>query len=327
MICYNCGKNIPDGSRFCEHCGAVMDGSGAKNGTKGTIRQKKWFIPVLFSVLAVVAGLAGSFTATLTEGSGDTGQTEPPTASEPAEPTEQTEQTEPSEETEPADEVRVIAAKGTGGSEHTFDSYDEALSQDAACIELDVAMSADGTLFVDYEWRSIVYSTNSEIEAARGSLRLEDVFDRYGTELIYAVELKGSDGENARQAARRLSEMLDENGLEDNLIIHSFYPTALREMKDDFPEMETICLIDDRHLDIITFDEAITEDYIDAVAVNYEEGRMTEKNCEKAHAANKKFAAWEFSDKDTIIEAINMGVDLYFTTIPGRALELEEDYR
>lgn len=333
MICYNCGRNIPDGSKFCEHCGAVIEAGGPKNGANGGtrgaggIRQKKWFIPALFIVLAVVSVLAGSFVASLTGGEGDAEQAQPPEATEPVQQTEQEDQEESSEEPEPADEVRVIAAKGTGGSVHTFGSYDEAISQDADCIELDVCMSADGTLFIDYEWAAIVYSSDREIEAARGCLRLADVFDRYGQDIIYAVELKGSDGENAQHAAWALSELVDEYGLEDNVIVHSFFPKALKEMKNEYPEMETICLIDDRHLGVCTFDEAIKKDYVDAVAVNYEEGRMTDSNCEAAHAANKKFAAWEFSDKDTIIDAINMGVDLYFTTIPGKALDLEEDYR
>lgn len=35
MFCQKCGKEIEDGTRFCEHCGAAQDAAAAGNpGTK-----------------------------------------------------------------------------------------------------------------------------------------------------------------------------------------------------------------------------------------------------------------------------------------------------
>ena len=76
----------------------------------------------------------------------------------------------------------------------------------------------------------------------------------------------------------------------------------------------------------VSFGEALDLEYADMVAVNEAEGEMTEENCTAAQNAGKKFAVWNLDSESQIREAIEMGVDAYFTREPGLALKLEEKY-
>ena len=369
MYCLNCGKEIPEGNAFCEYCGkpvisseemkekklqetevltelpyreAFDEPAGAadiyEEEYETTPKQKrekpKWFIPVLFLGLAVISVAAGIFVASLTNGGDpeDGTVSDPPEASEPSDPGDIEDSDEPEDMVEDNDALmRVYAGCGTGGSEHTYDSYDDAMDQGAACIEQDVWMSSDGTLFVKHKkWineeagLSIENCTSSQVRnEAPGILKLSEVFDEYGTDITYVVEIKT----NSRQAADEFIDLVEDYGYEDNVIAQSFYPEVLRRVDDELPGVPIMCLCDQFHTDFCTFDEAIRTGFIDIVAVSYDEGMMTEENCDRAHDEGKDFAAWGLDSRSKIKKAIRMGVDSYFTTDPEEALSLEEEFR
>jgi len=55
MICPNCGKQIPDGSKFCPYCGAKIEVKGTPELRKITINRRLIVIPIV--VLLVIAGI------------------------------------------------------------------------------------------------------------------------------------------------------------------------------------------------------------------------------------------------------------------------------
>lgn len=110
-------------------------------------------------------------------------------------------------------------------------------------------------------------------------------FYRYGTGIVYVVEIKAED----TAAAEELIRLIYDYGLEDIVIIQSFFPNILKRVKSEFPD-------------------------------------MTEDNCTAAQNAGKKFVAWNLDTESQIREAIEIGVDAYFTREPGLALKLENKY-
>ena len=101
----------------------------------------------------------------------------------------------------------------------------------------------------------------------------------------------------------------------------------LKDVKKAFPEMKIMYLCNNSHGGQAAFEEALGWGYVDIIAVSYDEGMMTRSNCRLAHDAGNEFSAWILDQDSSIIEAIDMDVDIYFTRMPARAIELEEKYR
>ena len=181
-------------------------------------------------------------------------------------------------------------------------------------------MSTDGTLFTSHN-RDYNYLPDSAA-VSDGLPRLEDIFQKYGKTIIYVVEIKAED----TAAAEELIRLIYDYDLEENVIIQSFYPVILKRVKSEFPEMTSIIIHDNGAMNRVSFDEALGLDYADMVAVNIAEGKMTAANCNAAHDAGKEFVAWSLDSEDQIRRGIEMGLDAYFTRIPGTALELEGEY-
>ena len=76
------------------------------------------------------------------------------------------------------------------------------------------------------------------------------------------------------------------------------------------------------------FDYVLDKPYVDIISVraDVETGILTESNCNAAHEAGKKFSAWTLDTEDAIKNAIDMGVDTYFTNDTPLALRLEREY-
>ena len=98
----------------------------------------------------------------------------------------------------------VYSHRGSAGSmEHSFQAYDAAIAAGSHNIEQDVVISSDGVLFVSHDISGLTMTGNrdfykdmtaAEIEELRtyeGNkiLRLSEVFDKYGRNVNYLVEL------------------------------------------------------------------------------------------------------------------------------------------
>lgn len=326
MFCEHCGRQIPDGSTFCDYCGMPV-GSDFEEYDFDTMQEPsgrpKWLLPVLFLALAAISVAGGIIVASITGDDDSDNKSQQTTAATVAEEPAEAEDDEEEVVQDTWDaEYRIYAAKGVGGGEgNTFYNFDAAIDQGAVCLEQDVVMSTDGTLFCHH---NRVYNELPASAAVNDGLpTLEDVFERYGTSIVYVVEIKI----NSTDAADELIRLITDYGLEDNVIIQSFYPKVLRRVKAQYPDMTSIILHDDKLMNQVTFREAISLDCADMVAVNYDEGKMTEENCALAWEAGKKFAAWNLDSRKSLQEGIRMGVDAYFTKEPGLALELEQEYR
>ena len=227
----------------------------------------------------------------------------------------------------------VYSHRGSAGAyEHSFKAYDEAIEAGSRNIEQDLVISSDGVLFVSHDLNAVsmtgtdaLYSsmTADEIDSLRTRagnkvLRLSEVFDRYGRDVNYIIELKTSDG----AAADAFCEITDKYGYEDIITVQSTDTGVLKQLDEKYPDMPKLLVCKSRQ----SFNDSLELPYVDIISVDIDRGLMTESNCGAAHAHGKKFSAWTLSLESSIRSAIDMGVDTYFTNDTPLAMSLEREY-
>ena len=227
----------------------------------------------------------------------------------------------------------VYSHRGTAGEyEHSFKAYDEAISAGSRNIEQDLVLSADGVLFISHDlnayrmtgvdaaYSSMTAEEIDRLETGAGFkvLRLSEVFDRYGRDVSYIIELKTADAETIRA----FKEIVEEYGYRDIITVQSVYTDVLKQLEEIFPDMPKLFVCKSQQ----GFYDSLDMPYVDIISVDIDRGLMTEGNCDAAHDHGKLFSAWTLSLESSIRAAIDMGVDTYFTNDTPLALSLEREY-
>lgn len=235
-----------------------------------------------------------------------------------------------------ADHIYVHRASSGVSLEHSFRQYDEAIADGARYIEQDIVISRDGTLYVSHDLtayrmtgvnRAFADMSDEEIDGLRThagekTLRLSEVFDRYGRSIDYVIELKSAD----RRTTDAFSALVDQYGFQDQIIVQCFYLDTLQILEDIYPDMPKLYLVKYAG----NLDKGYETPYVDIISV--ELSMMTEKNVNRAHEDGKQFNVWPLTDEgavftdDQIRQAIDLGVDSYFTDDVKQAMAIEEDY-
>lgn len=299
-------------------------------------KRKTLTILIIIMLLLVAAALAWIFHL---EGA-DRSTSDQETAQ--SEQTVEDEQKKAEEEAAAKERAAVSAAashvyshRGSEGpEEHTFKAYDAAIEAGSRYIEQDVVLSADKVLYVShdenalamtgyngmYEYMSSETIDSLETEAGNKILRLSEVFDRYGNDINYVIELKT----NSDACILAFEELVEEYGLSDVITVQSMHASTLEIIENKYPDMPKLFVCWNQG----DFDYVLDLPYVDIISVraNVETGILTESNCKAAHDAGKKFSAWTIDTEDEIRRAIDMGVDTYFTNDTPLALSIEKDY-
>lgn len=229
----------------------------------------------------------------------------------------------------------VYSHRGSAGpEEHSFKAYDAAIEAGSINIEQDVVMSSDGVLYVSHDLNAVTmtgyngmyeYISSETIdglktEAGNKILRLSEVFDHYGKDINYIIELK----DNSDKCLLAFEQLVDESGLSDVITVQSMKAETLEILDKKYPDMPKLFVCWNQG----DFDYVLDKPYVDIISVRaeVETGILTESNCKAAHEAGKKFSAWTLDTEDSIKKAIDMGVDTYFTNDTPLALRLEREY-
>lgn len=227
----------------------------------------------------------------------------------------------------------IYSHRGSAGiEEHSFKAYDEAIAAGSKNLELDIVMSSDRVLFVSHDINaSFMTDTNAnyadmtaaEIEGLRTRaggkvLRLSEVFDKYGKDVNYLIELKT----NTPAINQAFKDIIAKYKFQDVVGVQSVYADSLRVIEEDLPDMEKVLVC--RTQDSV--DYGLPLSYVDMLAVSYDEGLMTDENLKAARDNGKRFSAWTLNDEASIKKAIDMGLDLYFTDDTALAMSIEKDY-
>ncbi len=226
----------------------------------------------------------------------------------------------------------VYSHRGSAGeNEHSFKAYDDAIAAGSIYIEQDLVLSKDGVLFVAHDLSAEpmtgtpkLYSSMSaeEIDGLKTKaggkvLRMSGVFERYGKTVNYVIELKAYEDSRMIDSFR---ELVDKYGYQDIITVQCKDIHPLRTLESIYPDMTKLYICRSQW----GFDTSINEPYIDIISVN--EWLMTEERCRIVHDKGKKFSAWTLDSEGSIRQAIDMGVDTYFTNDTPLALSLEKDY-
>ena len=229
----------------------------------------------------------------------------------------------------------VYSHRGSAGpEEHSFKAYDAAIEAGSRYIEPDVVMSSDGVLYVSHDLNAVTmtgyngmyeYISSETVdglktEAGNNILRLSEVFDRYGKDINYVIELK----DNSDKCLLAFEQLVDDTGLSDVITVQSMKAETLEILDKKYPDMPKLFVCWNQG----DFDYVLDKPYVDIISVraDVETGILTESNCKAAHEAGKKFSAWTLDTEDAIKKAIDMGVDTYFTNDTPLALEIEREY-
>ena len=227
----------------------------------------------------------------------------------------------------------VYSHRGSAGPlEHSFQAYDDAINAGSHNIEQDIVISSDGVLYVSHDIAALSMTGNrnfykdlssaeiDELRTYEGNkiLKLSDVFDKYGREVHYLVELKTT-GEDTIQAFEDIIEKYD---FADIVTIQSDDTAVLAAVEEKFPDMRKMLVCKTPGL----FSRALDLPYVDDISVKLIAGLMKEERCQAAHEHGKTFSAWTLDTEDEIRRAIDMGVDSYFTNDTPLALSIEKEY-
>lgn len=301
--------------------------------------KKKKRLETLIVVLLLL--VAASVAWILHWGRADTPVAEPETV-QPEQAVQEDEQQEAEEETVTETPVEddqiashVFSHRGSAGpEEHSFKAYDAAIEAGSKYIEQDVVISSDGVLYVSSELNSVEmtgyngmfeYISSETVdglrtEAGNKILRLSEVFDKYGKDINYVIEIL----DNSDKCLLAFEKMVDDYGLSDKIIVQSMKAETLEILDKKYPDMPKLFVCWNQG----DFDRVVDLSYVDIISVRstVETGIFTESNCKAAHEAGKQFGAWTLNTEDEIKGAIDMGVDNYFTDDTALALSIEKDY-
>jgi glycerophosphoryl diester phosphodiesterase len=157
---------------------------------------------------------------------------------------------------------RVVGHRGAPrrARENTLESFDWAESLGADAVEMDVRQTRDGEAVVyhddgialgtqrvpvrDFTWREIERLTPPSEFGEYRIPRLQDVFQRFGTQLDYVVEVKVGSATHVQTMARRIATLADAYSVGAHVIVASFDAPFLRRMRETAPEIATSFLFD-----------------------------------------------------------------------------------
>lgn len=224
----------------------------------------------------------------------------------------------------------VISHRGASAQavEHTFEAYDLAINQGSYYIEQDLVLSQDGTLYVshdlnasrltghDGEYSQMSDSQINELKTSSGEKihTLQSVFDRYKTNTFYVIELKEGSQVDA------FVNIVEKNGLEDFIIVQSNDESVIEQLEAKLPNIRKLLLVNKKS----ALESAV---HSSADIISIKKSLMNAANLEKVKNSGKIFNVYTLDTPEEIIQAIQLGVDSYFTDDTQNAIHYELEYR
>ena len=241
---------------------------------------------------------------------------------------------QPAEETPPAEDVKAKLAhiytnSGSSSEErYTMAAFDSAVEGGSVCLSMPVVAAKDGTLYVAYDdylrdmtgfdgylsGMSDGQIAEVKTKGGNGIVKLSDVFEKYGTDVNYVIEIRYANERNIMPFV----ETVKKAGVADVTSVSSYYFGALDIVENEFPDMPKIFLSENE----VDLAEAQRSDTVDLISVNRD--LMTAENLAAVHESGKKFGAWTLNSDEDIKSAVSMGLDSYFTDEGALAVSIEK---
>lgn len=241
---------------------------------------------------------------------------------------------QPAEEAPPAEDVKAKLAhiytnSGSSSEErYTMAAFDSAVEGGSVCLSMPVVAAKDGTLYVAYDdylrdmtgldgylsGMSDGQIAEVKTKGGNGIVKLSDVFEKYGTDVNYVIEIRYANERNIMPFV----ETVKKAGVADVTSVSSYYFGALDIVENEFPDMPKIFLSENE----VDLAEAQRSETVDLISVNRD--LMTAENLAAVHESGKKFGAWTLNSEEDIKSAVSMGLDSYFTDEGAFAVSIEK---
>jgi glycerophosphoryl diester phosphodiesterase len=237
--------------------------------------------------------------------------------------------------------TRVIAHRGFSGNapENTLAAIRQAISVGADMVEVDVTVTADGHVILLHD-ETLDRTTNGKgppFESSLDDIKKLDAgswFDpRYEGEtvptlvetletvkglILINIEIKAEAVEFG--VVRKVAGQIVTQGMLDQVVVSSFSPDALRQMKATNPAIITASLFN-KELHIGRDPLEILRE-VDSQAFNISSKRLTVAMVERCHRQMIPVAVYTVNEPEEMRRVMGMGVDAIFTDYPDQMLEI-----
>lgn len=240
---------------------------------------------------------------------------------------------------------RIIAHRGFSGKapENTLAAFRRAIDIRVDMIELDVTLSSDGTVVVFHDDTLERTSTGSgpvmerslaelkELDAGRwfgaefaGERipTLAEALDLINGQALLNVEIKTEavgDG-TADGIVEKVVALVRERQMESQVIVSSFDPRALAQLRALVPELRSAALYN-RELHEGMGPTAVM-DHVGASAFNISRRLVTEEQVEECHRSGRPIAVYTVNEVEAMKLLFELGVNALFTDRPDLMIEL-----
>lgn len=253
----------------------------------------------------------------------------------------------PEEKITVSDDFMIIGHRGASeyAPEHTIPSYEMARELGADYIEIDLQRTKDGVLVAMHdstvdrttngngEVSSFTLSDLKKLDAGSWfnqkkprysspvyeSLRipsLEEIFQHFGKEVKYYIELKGTTGiEGMEEEFISIVEKYEIH--KENIIVQSFSSNSLKKIHLMEPSLKLVLLLSFDGPAIITAEELKEiKTYAYGVGLNFK--RITPEFVGVVHEAGLVIHPYTVNERSDIIDILESGVDGAFTNVPDQ---------
>ena len=220
----------------------------------------------------------------------------------------------------------IFAHRGVSykAPENTLPAFGLAAEQKADGIELDVQLSADGQPVVIHDFSvdritdgigkvadlSLADLQALKIEGAEKIPSLDNVFETFGPQFIYNIEIKGLTLRN-RGLEAAIADRIEAYHLEDRVIISSFNPFALKRFRKCAPSRIPVALL--RKKGLLRFTYILG----DGDGDNPHYSLINRRYMNWAMKRGYKVNAWTVDDPDEARRLTDLGVHGLITNKPA----------
>jgi glycerophosphoryl diester phosphodiesterase len=245
---------------------------------------------------------------------------------------------------EPGGRVRVIAHRGFSGAapENTLAAIRAAIEIGADMAEIDVTLSADGRVVVIHDdtvdrttdGRGAVSGhTLAELQrldagawyapqfAGERLPTLDEVLAEVEGRILLNVEIKAEAVE--RGIVRTVAAIVRDRGMNDTVIVSSFSPAALEQMRDIAPEIRTGVLFNPEFHQGLDAADIVTG--LGASAFNIKRARLTRAMSRQCRDAGIPVAVYTVNSPRRLRRLIKRGVHAVFTDHPDRMVAVRDE--
>ncbi|MBE2221188.1 MAG: glycerophosphodiester phosphodiesterase [Anaerolineae bacterium] len=220
----------------------------------------------------------------------------------------------------------IFAHRGASHDEpeNTLAAFGLAAAQKADGIELDVQLSADGWPVVIHDF-TVERTTNGRGKVAELSLSdlqaltieggekiptLDEVFEAFGPQFVYNIEIKDLSWRN-RGLEAAIADRIKAYHLEESVIISSFNPFSLKRFRNCAPSRIPTALLRDKGF------MRVTSVFNDGEGDNPHFSLVDASYMRWAAQHAYKVIVWTVDDPDEALRLKNLGVDGLITNKPG----------